>query len=111
MTIASQISADVDQMVAASGDSATLTHGGVTGAAFNGLFDNEYFGLDVGAGVSSAKPAFAARTPDVSSAVKGDTLTVTSVLYGITAQAYTIQERQASPADLGPGMTRLILKL
>ena len=79
MGIGASIASDRDTFVADWDDLATLTHGGSTSASFGGLFENEYAVLE-GVDVSSVSPAFVARTEDVSSAVKGDALTVTVLL-------------------------------
>lgn len=105
MTLAAGILSDLDQIMADWGD--TGAYNGA--AAVKGLFDNEYLVLE-GVDVSTFKPTFLYKTSDIASPAKGGILIVTSVLCGISAVSYTVQERQKNPPDAGPGVTRLILK-
>lgn len=88
------------QMIDAIGLNATYTPAGGVAATIKVLFDNEYelIGL-LGGAVSSTGPAAQCKTSDVSSAKKGDALTVSGVNYSVT---------EVKPD--GTGMTVLMLR-
>lgn len=106
MSFASHILSEAARNASDTGDTAVYS-----GSTINGTFVNEYIEMDLATGaVSSAKPAFECLTSLVFSAAKGYALIVTSPLHSITSASYTVASVQHAPADLGPGMTRLILK-
>ena len=110
MTLASTILNDLAGIIADWGDSAVITHGGVA-ATVPGVYESEYVELDLNSGAAqSAKPAFWCRTADVPAASQADTLVVTSELYDIDAVSYGVIKVQVNPPDLGPGLTRFILR-
>jgi hypothetical protein len=99
---------DLDTML--QGDTAVITHGGVVSTVV-GTYENEYAEIDVGTMVQSSHPAFYCKTTDVPNADNRDTLVVTSVLYNIAAVSYKTNKVQKNPPDLGPGITRFVLKI
>ena len=89
------------QMINTLGKTATYTPANGSPKNITILFDNEYTGMDMDAGtVASTGPAAYCKSEDVSSAQKGDSMTVDSV-------SYTVNE---PPQPDGTGMTILILK-
>lgn len=78
-----------------------------SGTTIYGIYDAEYQEV---LGAESGKPAFACLTSDVSGISHGATLAVTSELYNISALSRTVVNVQHAPADLGPGMTRLVFR-
>jgi hypothetical protein len=105
MSLSSIILSDIDAQFSDWGD--YYTQGGQT---VKGIFDNEYRATDLLTGeISSAKPAFVRKTADVQATVQGDTIVVTSELYAVSAISYTVISVENAPADLGPGLTRLVL--
>jgi hypothetical protein len=83
------------------GVSATYTPDGGVASTVQGIFDNGYSGVDVGAGaqVASTDPRFLCRSEDVSGVADGDTLVVSSVTYIIR-----------TPMPDGTGFTELQLE-
>lgn len=105
MSLASIISSDIDVMFADWED--YYTQGGTT---VLGIFENEYRTIDLLTGeVSSAKPAFV-RKATGPPALPGETIIVTADLYSASQALYIITNIENAPADLGPGLMRLLLK-
>jgi len=112
MSFLSGVMADIDIFLADWGEAQSWAPAaGGAATPFTGIFDAEYAELDVGLGVVSKKPAMIVKTSDVAGITPGDTVIVTALLYGITAAAYKLETKQDNPPDLGPGMSRMILKL
>ena len=85
------------------GSAATYTPSGGSGSTVNGIFDKPFSSVPLDSGevdVESNTPSFLCQTTEVSSAAKGDALTVDSV-------GYTVVGVQAD----GQGFTQLILEL
>lgn len=111
MSVNDQFLADIPMHIDLHGEDQSWTPaGGGATTAFVGVFDNDYIDVSVVVQVASAKPALIAQTTAVAGIVRGDTVTVTSLLHGISAAAYKLEHKEDSPTDLGPGMSRLILK-
>ena len=73
----------------------------VGGASITALFDNEYVDINLSMGeVGSSAPALHCKSSDVSTAVKGTAVVVSSVNYTVSHP----------PKPDGTGMTTLILK-
>lgn len=105
MSLTALILSDIDAMFEDWDDRYTQS-----GKTIHGIFDNEYRAVDLLTGeVSNAKPAFVRKTSDVYATVQGDTIVVTSELYAVSAVSYTVMSVENAPADLGPGLTRLVL--
>ena len=89
--------ADLEQLFA-NDFSIAATHSGST---VRGIFDNEYSEADPGGevGFTSSEPRFTCRTSEISSAVTGDTITISGTIYTI---------REIMPD--GTGVTELLLE-
>lgn len=112
MSFITSAQAGIDLMLSRLGESQSWTPAaGGAATPFTGIFDNDYLDVNVVVEVASAKPAMIVKTTSVAGIARGDTVTVTSTLYGISGVAYTLVTKEDSPADLGPGMSRLVLKL
>lgn len=102
---------DLDLFFDDSGEAQSWTPaGGGAATAFTGIVENEYFDGNVVVSYSSSKPTILCKTTDVAGIARGDTVTVTSVLHGLSGAAYKLEHEEVSPSDVGPGMSRLILK-
>lgn len=111
MTFIAQMISDLDFFLADFGESQSWTPAaGGAATAFTGIFDNDYLDVNVVVQVASSKPALVVKTTAVAGIVRGDTVTVTSALHGISAAAYKLEHKEDSPGDVGPGFSRLILK-
>lgn len=99
MTLASDIVADLDTMFDGWGDAIT-----VGGTPYNGHYEAEYVEL---VDMQGFKPVFTMKTADVATAsiAQGTSVTVTSVIAGITDKAFTVGPLQ----DMRDGVTKLIL--
>ena len=99
MTIASQINADLVDMLADWGD--TITIGGTE---YNGIYTQEYSeSIDY----SGYSPVFTISSSDASSSSvsRGTSVTVTSTLNSLTAKGYKVRVVQSE----GDGITKLTL--
>lgn len=111
MSFIAQVLTDLDLFLADFGESQSWTPAaGGAATAFTGIVENEYFDGSVVVPYSSSKPSIMVKTTAVAGIARGDTVTVTSTLHGLSSAAYKLEHKQDSPGDLGPGMSRLILK-
>ena len=83
------------------GEAATMTIGISAPVTVNGVFENEFVGVETGAGVpvEMTRPVFTCREADVPSIAHGDTVVIDSVSRKV---------RGIEPD--GTGIVRLILK-
>lgn len=111
MTFIAQALSELDLFLADHGESQSWTPAaGGAATAFTGIVENDYFDGTVVVPYSSSKPTVLCKTSSVTGIVRGDTVTVTSSLHGLSAAAYKLEHKQDSPGDVGPGFSRLVLK-
>lgn len=102
---------DLDSFLADFGESQTWTPAGGAATPFTGVAEVGYRQIDLASGaVTSHDAAVFGKTSVIGTAKKGDAVSLTSVLNAVSAAAYEVTERQNGPDDLGPGMTRLMLR-
>lgn len=86
MTLAAQITADLDTFFDVSGFavSASYVHGTTT-TSIAVLFDKPYLENELAAavGIESNRPTCRAKTSDVANAAHGDTLTINAITYTV----------------------------
>lgn len=102
MTLSSGILDDIDTVIE---DWDTAVYNGGT---IYGIFGKEYAEV---LGAESGQPMFDCKTSDVSGIAQDATLVITSELHGVSAVSYTVVNVQENAVEVGPGMTRLILRV
>jgi len=97
MSLASDINADLDNMLGDWGD--TITY---KGDVFDGVYESEFVETEQ---MQGFKPVFTAKTADVSAVSRGDEVKVTSVIGDITNKDFKVADLQ----DQRDGTTKLLL--
>ena len=106
------LTSNIDGYLSDWGETQTWTPAGPgTGGQFMGVFAGDYAEINMITGsIGSPKPVIECKTSAIAGMVKGDTVTITAMNYGISGVEYVVEEMRRNPDDLWPGMTRLILK-
>lgn len=111
MTFLDQVNADLDTQLSDWGESQVWTPAAGAATPFTGIAEVGFKQIDLVSGaVISHDAAVIGKRSVIGAAKKGDAVSLTSVMNGMSAAAYTVTIPQNDPDDLGPGMTRLVLR-